>query len=153
MDVTVDQLAARRRRRTHVFDLAAAEVVLAVELLDLLDDHPDLVHSVTPDGRFLFANRAWCAALGYDRTELPGLTVLDVLDPAHHATEVRRIADALDGARLPLARTVLRRRDGEPLEVEGSTVLHFMSGAPVGTITILRPVARPEDPDAEPTGP
>jgi PAS domain S-box-containing protein len=153
VDVNVDMLAARRRRRGHVLDVAAAEVVLAVELLDLLDDHPDLVHSVTPEGRFLFANRAWCAELGYDRVQLQDLSVLDVVDPADHGIEIQRIAHALSGAPLPLARTRLRRRNGEPLEVEGSTVLHFMSGQPVGTITIMRPVARTEDPDAEATGP
>lgn len=149
----VDQLAARRRRRAHVIDIDAAEVVLAVELLDLLDDHPDLVHSATPDGRFLFANRAWLAALGYTRVDLPRLTLLDVVAPSHHDGLVRDIALALDGEPLPRARWRLLARDGAALDVDGATVLHFMNGLPVGTITIMRPLAAAEGDGMETTGP
>lgn len=136
----VDQLAARRRRRANVIDIDAAEVVLAVELLDLLDEHPDLVHSATPDGRFLFANRAWLAALGYTRTDLPRLRLLDVVDPSHHDGLVRDIAQALDGEALPRARWRLVAHDGHAFDVDGATVLHHMNGLPVGTITIMRPL-------------
>lgn len=150
-----DQLAARRRRRAHVLDLDAAEVVLAVELLDLLDDHPDLVHSATPDGRFLFANHAWLETLGYERSDLPHLTLLDVVAPSHHDGLVRDIALALDGEALPRARWRLLAREGHAVDVEGATVLHFMNGLPVGTITIMRPLAAAvaEGEGLETTGP
>ncbi|MCU0625958.1 MAG: PAS domain-containing protein [Gemmatimonadaceae bacterium] len=139
----LDFTRARYRRPSHTLDVAAAEVVLAVELLDLLDWHPDLVHSVTPDGRFLFANRAWLAALGYERADLPRLTLLDVAAPEDHPFVVNRIADALDGHALPSERAHLVRRDGTRLAVDGSTVMHFMDGLPIGTITIMRSAGPP----------
>ena len=134
-------LMRARRRRAHSLDIDAAEVVLAVELLDLLDDHPDLVHSASPDGRLLFANRAWLRDLGYARADLPRLTILDVIAPEDHPLVVRRLADVLEGETLPAAQLTLVAADGRRVVVEGGEVMHRMDGAPIGTICIMRHAA------------
>lgn len=136
-------MQARRRRRPQSLDVAAAEVVMAVELLDLLDDHPDLVHSASPDGRLLFANRAWLRDLGYQRTDLPRLTILDVIAPEDHQLVVRRLAEALEGATLPATQLTLLAADGRRIAVEGGEVMHRMDEAAIGTICIMRHAASP----------
>ena len=48
---------------------------------DLCENANDLIQSVSPEGRFLYVNRAWLEALGYTREEVEELKVFDVIHP------------------------------------------------------------------------
>ena len=48
---------------------------------DLFENANDLIHSFTPDGRILYANRAWKNALGYSDEEIGNLTVSQIIHP------------------------------------------------------------------------
>ncbi len=49
--------------------------------LDVFDNTSDLIQCLGPDGKFLYTNRAWREALGYDEEEVASLTLGDVLHP------------------------------------------------------------------------
>ena len=48
---------------------------------DLCENALDMIQCVLPDGRFLYVNDTWLETLGYDRDELAGLNILDVVHP------------------------------------------------------------------------
>ena len=48
---------------------------------DLFENANDLIHSFTPEGRFLYVNRAWRNALGYSEEEIRTLSVFQIVHP------------------------------------------------------------------------
>ncbi len=48
---------------------------------DFLDHITDLVHGISADGHFFYANRSWKTTLQYDDDDLSTLTVLDIIHP------------------------------------------------------------------------
>ncbi|MBD3267573.1 PAS domain S-box protein, partial [bacterium] len=50
-------------------------------LQDFLDNANDLIQSVSPDGKFIYVNRAWQEALGYTEKEASQLTIFDIIHP------------------------------------------------------------------------
>ena len=57
---------------------------------DLCENAHDLIQSVSPEGRFLYVNRAWLSTLGYDESDLSELDVFDVIHPdsRDHCTQI-----------------------------------------------------------------
>lgn len=61
---------------------------------DLFENAHDLIASFYPDGRFVYANAAWGATLGYGEAELLTLRLADIVSPDH----LDRVAGITDGA-------------------------------------------------------
>ncbi len=74
----------RLKRINQALTIRAREVETAWEQLDdLLDNSSDLIQSVSPEGRFVYVNRAWCNVLGYSADEAKKMSVFDVVAPEH----------------------------------------------------------------------
>jgi PAS domain S-box-containing protein len=94
-----DALEALGRRVSAVLSLHQRTADLAclavraqtnTELIeDILDNAGELIQSVTPEGRFLYVNRAWKEVLGYDDAEVKQLLATDILAPE----ELQSLAD------------------------------------------------------------
>lgn len=48
---------------------SARNILSEDQLNRLFEDTKDLIQSITPDGRFLYVNRAWRDTLGYTQAE------------------------------------------------------------------------------------
>jgi PAS domain S-box-containing protein len=91
---------------------------------DICERALDLIQSVSADGRFLYVNPAWCAALEYDRKEAAELSFLDVLaaeDQAHCRDQFARVLAGEDAVRVD-ARFVTRTGRSFPVEGNVSTL-------------------------------
>ncbi|HUH12973.1 MAG TPA: PAS domain S-box protein [Longimicrobiales bacterium] len=109
-------------------------------LQDFLDSANDLIQSTSPDGAFLYVNRAWRETLGYDDAEVADLNLFDILSPrsADDAMEAfRRVAD---GESLRDLELTFLSKYGREVEVVGSANCRFENGLPVATQAILRDV-------------
>jgi PAS domain S-box-containing protein len=107
---------------------------------DLFENANDLIQSVTPDGRFVYVNRAWKEALGYGDDELKELTLFDVIHPDsrdHCADVFERV---LAGERADNIQAVFVTKDGGEALVEGSASCRIEKGEPVSTRGIFRDV-------------
>ena len=48
---------------------------------DLFENATDLIQSITPDGGFVYVNRAWKDVLGYSDKEISQITLWDIIHP------------------------------------------------------------------------
>ena len=86
---------------------------------ELYDEAPVGYHEIDLDARIVNINRTACDLLGYDREELLGRSVLEVIAPAERAFAGQSLKEKLAGSR-PLVpyQQVLVTRDGRDLVAE-----------------------------------
>ena len=82
----------------------------------IVDHSQDLVHWLSPDGRFLYVNDASCRRLGYSREELLGMTVADI-DPSGALTWSSRFQEIRERG-CSIFESVHLTRDGVSFPVE-----------------------------------
>jgi PAS domain S-box-containing protein len=109
---------------------------------DLFDNASDLIHSVRPDGTFVYVNHAWLRTLGYTAEEVGSLTIWDVLAPEHHDAYRAMFAASSEAAATGLREAAFLARDGSRIEVEGTESCRFVDGVPAVTRAIYRDVTQ-----------
>jgi PAS domain S-box-containing protein len=108
---------------------------------DLFENTSDLIQSMTPEGHFLYVNRAWRERLGYSPEELSKLTVFDIIHPdsLEHCSKV--FQQILSGERVRIVEAVFVAKDGAKITVEGTTNCRFVEGKPVSAQGIFRDIS------------
>ncbi|MFQ5832074.1 MAG: PAS domain S-box protein [Candidatus Thorarchaeota archaeon] len=89
-------------------------------LLSLIEGTNDLIHSVEPDGKFEFVNRAWIETLGYSDKDVGGLRLKDILFPGHLGTHQKLVSRVLKGESETGVEVVFVTKDGRTVNVEGN---------------------------------
>jgi PAS domain S-box-containing protein len=107
---------------------------------DLFEGASDLIQAVSPDGRFLYTNRAWRDTLGYSAAEVGGLRLFDVIHPEHRGDAADLMQWVMEGGDVDTAQLVLVSKDGRRIVAEGSLSCRKVDGQPVATRAILRDV-------------
>ena len=111
-----------------------------IEYREFLDETTDLVQSIDPEGRLLYANNAFLATLGYRREDLAELTIFDLIAPEsrpHCAAAMGRVMKEGDSG---LIDAVFMTQDGRRVQVRGRARCRFENGRPVYTRGIFRDV-------------
>ncbi len=109
---------------------------------DLFENANDLIHSVTPDGRFLYVNRAWRKTLGYTQEEIDGLSLFDIIHPDSQAHCMEVFQRVTSGEKVDGVEVIFVTKGGEKITVEGSASCRFVDGKPVATRGILRNITK-----------
>ncbi|OKY74657.1 MAG: hypothetical protein BM485_12505 [Desulfobulbaceae bacterium DB1] len=125
--------------------VARREAAVAMEELvarygDLVDNASDLIHSVTPDGSFLYVNKAWKEVLGYSDAEIAQLKLMDIVDPDCRERCRDIFLCLIQGERLDRNETVFVAKDGRKILVEGRCTTKFKDGVPVAMTGIFRDI-------------
>lgn len=89
-----------------------------LDLIDLVENAPDLIQSVALDGRMLFANRAWRQRLGCGEQALDGRNVLDFVIPRERLAWRQWLEQAARGERIGPIDATLVDRDGRTVPVQ-----------------------------------
>ena len=93
-----------------------------------LQNASDLIQSVAPDGRILFANKKWLETLGYTEEDLPSLKIFDII----HEESIDHCRDMFQrvctGESVGLIDAIFKRRDGEKVYVEGIAGSRIVDG-------------------------
>lgn len=129
-----DRLEANRQT---IADLSGRERLFR----EMLDSANDLIHSVTPEGRFLYVNRAWLDALGYSPEEVENLRLMDIIDEDCRDKCRDVFSCLIKGDKLDRNETVFVARDGSRLLVEGRCSTKFKDGVAVSMTGIFRDVS------------
>jgi PAS domain S-box-containing protein len=107
---------------------------------DLVENATDLIQSVTPEGSFIYVNRAWRETLGYSEDEIPGLSLMDIVHPdskAHCAETLQRV---MARENIERVEAMFVAKDGRTITVEGNVNCRFKDGKPFATRGIFRDV-------------
>lgn len=106
--------------------------------LDVFENISDIVQCVTPDGSFLFVNRAWRELLGYLPHEITGLKFWNIIAPECRKECMEHFDVIMHGKRLEGVRTCLLCKDGKEVAVEGQINCSFSNGRPIATFGLFR---------------
>ncbi|MFN0316374.1 MAG: PAS domain S-box protein [Burkholderiales bacterium] len=109
---------------------------------DLLDHCSDLIQSVSPEGKFLYVNRAWLDTLGYGHAEVSGLKVFDVIHPDCRAHCEQIFQRLIAGEDVGLFEVVFAAKDGREVVVEGRVNCRQEGKSVVATRGIFRDVTQ-----------
>ena len=99
----------------------------AADFARIIQRTSDLV-LVVREGRIVFANPAFCAALGYERAELEGRVASELAHPAERDAVRRRLTAAQPGLANPPVERRLLARDGRLVVIEGLSFAAELNG-------------------------
>ncbi len=107
---------------------------------DLLENANDLIQSVSPDGHFLYVNRAWMETLGYGAGEVSTLRLWDVVKPEVPGDERDPVGSILSGEQEGRLEAIFVTKEGLEIIVEGSVSCRYVDGLPVSARGIFRDI-------------
>ncbi len=110
------------------------------ELRDLFENANDLILSIAPDGKLLYANRAWREALGYRADEIAELNLLDLIHLEYRQRSSKLLADAAEGQKVQLLDAEFVSKDAKQIVVEGSVSAKRVKDRAVSLRCIFRDV-------------
>ncbi|PSM49716.1 hypothetical protein C7Y66_07520 [Chroococcidiopsis sp. CCALA 051] len=133
----IDLQQAHQQQRQTEFALRQSQE----RYRDLFENANDLIQSVTPDGRFIYVNRAWKETLGYSEAELTELKIYDIIHPDSlvHCLEV--FGRIMAGEKFAQVETIFVTKQGEKIWVEGSINCQFVESQPTATRGIFRNIS------------
>jgi PAS domain S-box-containing protein len=110
---------------------------------DLFENSSEMIATLSPAGKFLYANPAWNRQFGKDHAALLGLNSFDELFGASCRDEVAALfRRALDGEVLDRAPLRFHTTDGRALELELSLSQRQKAGNPLAIRCLLRDVTQ-----------
>ena len=109
---------------------------------DLCDNASELIQAVTPDGNFLYVNKAWKNTLGYSEEDIAGLTLWNIIHPDSipHCMEI--FQKVMLGEPAYDVEADFVAQDGRIITVEGSASCRFEEGKPVSTRGIFNDITK-----------
>jgi len=109
----------------------------------LIDNVHDLIHSVTPQGAFLFVNRTWRELLGYSQDEIKKLTLFDIVDESCWDKCRDSFSCLKRGEKLACLSTgIFLTKNGRKIPVEGHCSIIFQDGEAVAMTGIFRDITQ-----------
>ena len=116
---------------------------------DLFENANDLIQSVALDGHFVYVNKAWREALGYNEAEIHHLSLFDIISPEYQAHYQELFQRLLGAENLGTVQAEFLTKDGRRILVEGSAICKFVDGKPVATQSIFRDITHRQQTEAQ----
>lgn len=110
------------------------------QYLDVIDNTRDLIQCVSPDGSFLYTNRAWRETLGYTEQETKHLNLVDVLHPDSLSCCQDRFRRLLAGESLQSIDFKFITKTDDTVHLSGDCGSIIKNGAVVSTRGIFKNV-------------
>jgi PAS domain S-box-containing protein len=118
---------------------------------DLVENAADLIQSVGPDGRFLYVNSAWRAAMGYGEEEALKLNAFDVIAPEFRDACKNHLQSVMEGKTVGEIDVTFVAKDGKRISLRGNINCRLQEGKSKVTRGIFRPVSVDEKSVADST--
>ena len=136
------RLYAEKLEKAHADSDRAEDAVRERDalLFDLLENASDLIQRVSPNGQFLYVNRAWRETLGYSNAEAATLLALDVVHPDDRVHCMEVFDWALAGKPVGNFETAFVTKDGRSVPLQGNINCLFTKGKPISTRGIFRKI-------------
>ncbi len=119
-----------------------AEVIeREAQLRDFFDNATDLIQSITPEGEFLFVNRAWKETLGYSDQDLMNVTIKHVIHPRNLPHCMEMMQSILVDQESQSIEATFVTKDGREIIVEGNVNCRVENGQAIATRGIFRDIS------------
>jgi PAS domain S-box-containing protein len=112
----------------------------SARLQDFLDNANDIIQSVGPNGKILYANSSWKRVLGYTDEELDQLNLFEIVHPADRDRLENEFNRVLAGEEARRFNVEYLATDGRIVILSGSAQPQLVNGTPVATQGIFRDV-------------
>lgn len=107
---------------------------------DLFESASDLIQSVSPEGKFLFVNKAWKETLGYNDEEIASLNLFEIIHPECLDSCRALFQRIISGEKIDKVEATFVSKEGKKVIVEGSVNFRFKDGKPLSTRGIFRDI-------------
>jgi len=107
---------------------------------DILENANDLIHSLAPDGKFLYTNKLWRETLGYSSQEAKNMQIFDLIDPSCQAKCESIFKCLMAGDKVEPTETIFIKKDGQKIFVEGRCTPRIEEGNAVELVGIFRDI-------------
>jgi diguanylate cyclase (GGDEF)-like protein/PAS domain S-box-containing protein len=115
----------------------------------MIEETSDIIHIVSPDGKFLYVNRAWRQTFGYGDDEIAQLTLMELLHPEEREKARRQISQLMAEQRVIEIETRFVSKDGRTIWVEGNSTCERVNGVVVSRRGIFHNVTERKQGEAE----
>ncbi|MFA7348464.1 MAG: diguanylate cyclase [Desulfurivibrionaceae bacterium] len=130
MDITQRRLAEDALKRSEA------------SLQDFLDNANDLIQILDLKGRFLYVNRAWQLALGYNEAEIGSLSIHDILHKDFQESSSGLFGSTSRISQIIGHELVFVAKNGKVIIVEGNITTQMEEGASVAVRGIFRDITK-----------
>jgi len=136
----VPLLASRLAQALHNASLLHALRESEEQYRTLVEDSPDMIHSLDSEGRITSANTAEMETMGYSTEEYIGKSALDIVHPDYLEATKSALAFVLAGQTINKYETALVTKEGKQIYVEVSATPKTVDGKVVATRAIIRDI-------------
>src|SRR5271165_1827911 len=109
-------------------------------LEQIIENAPEAISIVNPEGRIVRVNHEFSRLFGYAREEATGQTIADLIVPPDRYTETGWISESLDRGLKVSIETRRRRKDGSLVEVQLSAAPVIVEGRKVVSCASYRDI-------------
>ncbi len=106
----------------------------------LVEDSPDMIHSLDTKGRITRANKAELETMGYSREEYMGKPVMDIVHPDCFEITKNRLSSVLAGQTISRYETALVTKSGKKINVEVSATPQIVDGKVIASRAIVHDI-------------
>ena len=109
---------------------------------DLFENVSDLIQSISPEGKFLYVNRAWRDTLGYSEEEVSKMSVFDIIHPDSRDHCIDLFRRILSGENISNTEAIFLAKDGRRVMLEGTLNCKLAGRKPIATRGIFRDITQ-----------
>ncbi len=115
----------------------------------MIEETSDIIHIVSPEGKFLYVNGAWRKTFGYSEDEIAHLTQMELLHPEEREKAQKNIQQLMAGKQVIEIETRFVTKDGRTIWVEGNSTCEMARGRVVSRRGIFHNVTERKQGEAE----
>ena len=108
----------------------------------MIEETSDIIQIVSPDGKFLYVNRAWHNTFGYSEDDLPNLTLMDLLHPDERQKAQPQIGVLMNEGGVIEIETRFVTKNGKTIWVEGNSTCELARAEALSGRGIFRSVTQ-----------
>lgn len=121
---------------------------IPVEYAELVENSNDLIQVVDMNGFLIYANRMWQQTLGFNKDELSGLNLFNLLYESCHGACEDRIRRLLAGEKISQFEIAYKTRNGGKVITEGSLSLYVENDEIKGIQGFFRDITQRKETEA-----
>ncbi len=139
-DLLKQNALLEKKAATRIKSMMALEADVE-QYRSLIDNAQDLIHSVRPDGSFLYTNQTWKKVLGYTEDDLKDMRLMDIVDESCRDKCRGIFTQLISGENIARNETTFVAKDGRKIIVEGQCTTQFHDGQPTRMTGFFRDIS------------